>query len=391
MPSSRTSWPTRCASSPVRPDAARASEEGLGPPDDRIGELDVLRGFAIAAVVGVHVGWAYTSAADLSSSGGRVVALFHLLSGFGVPLFLALSAAGLALRYSAPDGTLGHARFLGRRALRLVPAYVFWSLASAAVFHPELLSSGRTIGAMLATGSADWQFYFVPLLLEVYALWPLLRPVARASATSSSFAACAAAAGLVAGIAWWRFPGKPAGPLFAPLLWVGYLVLGVAAVPYVTRLRRAAGRTRWVAASLVATAATAWWMFGSFLSLAGPDYHPYAVMLASMIFQIPPCAYTLSATFLLGLASVRLKDARPGTILVMLGRSSYGVFLVHMMVFRLVIDRLIPSARWATGDDPLATAGAALASWISCLMLSTAAVSALSRSRWTRPLVSNRW
>ncbi len=391
MLSSRASWKTRCASSPARPDTAGTREEGPRPPGDRIGELDVLRGFAIAAVVGVHVGWAYTSAADLRSSGGRVVALFHLLSGFGVPLFLALSTAGLGLRHLPSEGALGHARFVGQRALRLLPAYLFWSLTSTALFHPEVLSSSRTVGAMLLSGTADWQFYFVPLLLEIYALWPLLRPVARASASSPWNAAAAAAAGLAASIVWWRLPAKPGGALLAPLFWLGYLVLGAAAGPYVEGLRRAAARTVWFIAAGMVTAATAWWMFESFLSIAGPSYHPYAVTIASMIFQVPPCAYTVSVVLLLAFASVRIRDARFGRILVSLGRHSYGVFLVHLVVFRLVIDRLIPTARWAVGDDPLATAGAALTSWIGCLALSTAAVSALSRTRWTRPLVSNRW
>lgn len=360
------------------------------PSSNRIAEMDLLRGYAIAAVVGLHVTRQYLAASDLSTTAGRAVALAFLLTGFGVPLFLALSSAGLALRYSQAGGLADHLRFLWNRGLRLLPAYIAWSLVSAALFQPEAFHSVRSVLRMLATGSAEWPFYFIPLLFEIYVLWPLMRPLARYCSNSWQRGAGVAAGGFACSIAWWKLLGAgavPTGILFAPMLWIGYVALGIAVAPHLQKLRTTTTAVRLVATAIVPLAALA--MYWGFLDQVVPHYRIRATYLASSLFQIPPTVYALT---IMGALAVHVSASRKPAgrrLLHGLGTNSYGIFLAHMLVLRVVMNRLLPPEAIHGASLPTAVA-LVLACWAGCLALTLGLVALLSHSAWTRPLVSNR-
>ncbi|MFP6626411.1 MAG: acyltransferase, partial [Deltaproteobacteria bacterium] len=211
----------------------------------RVAELDVLRGLAITAVVGLHVTWAYLIQAPLDRPEGKAVAVLHLLTGFGVPLFLILSGTGLALRYSQAMKWRDYRGFLYRRALRLLPAYVTWSLVVAAHTDPALLWPPSRLVSLLLTGSAGPQFYFIPLLCSFYILWPLLRPLAVAAAASCRSAVAITAVATALSLAWWQ--ASAAGLIVANTLtltgfWLLYMVAGLALAPHLAGLGRARAR-----------------------------------------------------------------------------------------------------------------------------------------------------
>ena len=359
----------------------------------RIPEIDILRGIAIAAVVGLHSFWEATTASDLLTPAGHAIAFFFLLCGFGVPLFLALSTAGLALGHREPSGWREHIHFLQPRILRLLPAYLLWSLISAYFLRPEVFGSFRSMAAMLVRGTADAQFYFVRLLIEIYVLWPLFRPLARASARSAAAAVAIASIGIAVAVGW----GLPImngwfvrSMVMEPMLWLGFLVLGVAAAPYLPRLTKLGYSRTALAIVAILTAAASLEMDRNFYLRSAPTYVDIARLWASIIFQPEPTAYIVCAIGLLTLVAGRIRGTVAARWLTVLGSHSYGIFLSHLLILHLVVHTWFPLDNLRSMSAPLAFA-TTMVCWIAALGLSGALVALLSRSAWTRPFVSNRW
>ncbi len=322
-----------------------------GRPQPRLAVFDILRGFAICAVATLHGSYVYMRVAPMDRFGGAFSACVHLLAGFGVPLFLIVSAAVLALRY--PDG-IGSWRdylaFLRRRCERLLPAYVVWSLVSAYRENADLLWPPGDLLHMLATGSADSQFYFVPLIFEVYLLWPLLGRLASLSRRSAALGWFAVVASAAASVLFWRSHElRLALPLLPRILlfWMLYTVAGLAAAPHLSRFA-AFARSRLVlplAGAAVLLAAV--YMGADFFSRVSPPYNYRQLTLAAMVFLPSHLPYYYAAMLALLLFALRFERSWAGRAMASLGRHSFGVFLIHLLIMRSVFfKRLVgmPSA-----------------------------------------------
>jgi peptidoglycan/LPS O-acetylase OafA/YrhL len=400
---------------------ASAAIPGSTSPGERVVALDILRGFAIAAVVGIHVAWFSTGGAEYGTAAGQALLVAYLCCAFGVPLFLALSASGLAERHSAPESFSGHLRFLARRAASLLPAYVVWSLVSAALFRPDVFASPWKIFVILGRGTADAQFYFVPLLFELYLFWPLLRPLARAAKTSRAAAVGVAALGFAVSVAWWFGSATYSVPqhwLWQPMYWLGFFTLGLAwpknrgqtpgngesasrlqnpksqrAVthPSVASGLRAPGFSRLhIVAWLALTVAVMWWEIAQIRALA-PVYDETAVLMTVHLFRLPLAAYIVVTMLLLRSVafSIAASNATGARLWGTLGRHSYGVFLVHLVVLRLVVWQVLPPASFERTSVASALVRVAIA-WTACIAISAAAVAFVSRIPGLRRVVSNR-
>lgn len=357
----------------------------------RIPAIDILRGIAIAAVVAIHVTWFYAQSAGFGTSAGRALLLVHLLSGFGVPLFLTLSAAGLALRNAEPAGISAYVASLRKRAARLVPPYVVWSLVTLALYRPASLGSPIRVARILLNGTADAQFYFIPLLFEIYVGWPLLQPIVRSAARSTHIAWATSIAGTAITVGWWRVTivsSLARNLLLVPMLWLAYVTLGAAVAPHMAAVRRWASRPSALAAAAAASLASLYWNYHSVIAGIGPPFGEDAVALAVILFRVPALVYNLSVMSLLIFLAIRLQDSSVSRAFMVLGSHSYGIFLVHLIVVRTVL-RIAPPAVLARASIGVAIANAMLC-WAGCLMLSAAFVAVVSRSNWTRALVSNR-
>ena len=300
------------------------------PQGGRVRELDVLKGTAMLAVVTLHVSWYYLLAVPPASATGRLFATLHMVSGLGVPLFLVCSAIALSLRYSEPMGLAAWGAFLLRRSWVLLPAYLFWSLVTAALLKPATLWPGGRLAHLLLEGSADQQFYFVPLLFSVYLLWPLLQPAAVASGRSPATAVAVVALFAALSVVWWKLSvlGFPfnAGPHLFPL-WAVYVGVGLALAPYLGALARSASaRLTALAATVTVLAAVS--MVATFYGSLLRPVSPAAIALAAMVFR-------------------RRRGAWLAAGLEAIGRRSYGIFLVHLLMCRALRWLLWP---WLFGS-----------------------------------------
>ncbi|MBI5504747.1 MAG: acyltransferase [Deltaproteobacteria bacterium] len=346
--------------------------------DRRLESIDALRGVGIVAVVALHTSWALLHPSLLASDGGRLLATLHLGAAFGVPLFLGLSAFGLARRHDfRREGAAAFATFLARRGRQLLPAYMVWSLLSAAARNPALVATPGRVLSLLIDGSAGAQFYFVPTLFELYVLWPLLGLLVPRRGHAAR--AALIAAGAVVSLAVWR------GML--PLAWTspGSFALYIAGGMVAATLRppsRHAGMLALLVALLAAAAVTLRLDVARFLSASGGSSG--AMALASTIFQPLPAAYTCAVIVSLALAAAVAAPSAPRRLAAALGRRAYGIFLSHLLLAQLLIHPLLGGA---LAPDPGAAAAAVrfaveLAATLAGSAAITFALARRARTRW---------
>jgi surface polysaccharide O-acyltransferase-like enzyme len=160
---------------------------------------------------------------------------FQSFVRLSVPLFLALSGYGLAKKYT--KGFVWHT-FLSSRLSKLLPLYILWSLTIwlTLELNPEWrIMPLQPIWKQLLLGTADYQLYFVPLILQLYLLFPLFHKLKLQALRWLTVFAFGCQIGLALLIRWsWFHPG------FLPLNWLddqfqyrflgnwwGYFLLGM--------------------------------------------------------------------------------------------------------------------------------------------------------------------
>ena len=350
-------------------------------------ELDALRAVALAAVVALHVSFGVLLAAPPGTVTATAVLAAHLLAGYGAPLFVALSMAGLALGYERPPRALAdYGAFLARRARRILPAYVFWTLVTMVRNEPAALLQPAVLGERLATGNAAYHLYFVPLICMYYLAWPLLAPLAAAAQRSPLAAAGIAGGGLAGSLVVWHAASLgniAAGLATLPLFWLGFAAVGLASAPIVAR-RAAAPPWRPMAALTVVTAIV---MIRHVRELLGPAPADAHIAIAVTIFQIPSLAYVLAAMAFA--TALVLRSRNGGAALAAFGRRAYGVYLVHVLIHEVVVRRIVGATTAAAAGSPT-WAVAMIAEWAATLALAFALVWSMERVPVLAPLAGVR-
>lgn len=350
-------------------------------------ELDALRAVAIAAVVALHVSFGVLLAAPAGTTAATGALVVHLLAGYGAPLFVALSMAGLALGYGRPPRTIAeHGTFLARRARRILPAYVFWTLVTMLRNEPAGLVQPAVVVERLVTGNAAYHLYFVPLICAYYLAWPVLAPLAAAARRSPFAAGGIAAGGLLGSVIVWHAASVGAlgsGLATLPLFWLGFAAVGIASAPLLAR--RAAAPPWKPIAALTLLAAIA--MIHHVRGLLGPAPDAARIAIAVTIFQLPSLAYVLAA---MGLAAAIVLRARRGVrALAAFGRRAYGVYLAHVLAHEVVVRRVFGATTAAAVGSPTWPL-AMVAEWAATSALAFAVVWSLERMPALAPFAGTR-
>lgn len=333
-------------------------------------ELDTVRGIAVSMVLLYHALF-WSVGVDQLAGAARIVARSTQVGWLGVQLFFVLSGfliTGILVDSRArPDY---FRRFYTRRALRILPAYV----ALLAV----LAAAGAIGFAFLATS-----FFFMANLTQIlgvpmqygplwslaveeqfYLVWPLAARRLRPAALAGIAAAIVLLTPVVRLVAW-RHWG--AGPLYGQTWFVADgLALGALVAIYLRSPWATRASVIKVAAALVAIGAGALAVGVPFGILHRTNPLGAALQLAPWHFVF---AGGLLVALLLGTSRWRrFVLIRP---LRYLGRISYGLYLIHVLVlvrFDAAVARQLPAlAPWLRGTAPglavrlLVVAGASIA------------------------------
>jgi peptidoglycan/LPS O-acetylase OafA/YrhL len=142
-------------------------------------ELEIVRAFAILAVLTIHG----TSEATVEIPVGSLGQAFYLginkLSNFAVPLFLLLSGIVLFYRYDGDWGWRQAAVFYRKRIQQIVIPYLIWSLFyyiyDRWMWGPQ--DSGFSWSefiSLLPWSDAAYHLYFIIIIAQFYVVFPLL-------------------------------------------------------------------------------------------------------------------------------------------------------------------------------------------------------------------------
>ena len=295
------------------------------------------------AVVLIHVTSATLSRLDESSAAWLAVAFANRSLQFAVPAFLFMTALLLARSSLKPSWRVG-SYYRGRLTGVLLP-YLVWS-ALFGLFR--VLMGERSLAGLLdweqwrywlTAGKAYYHLYFLVIVLQVYAVFPLLRPLVRARL---SLAAVVALLAILQAAAYWlnrevlhhRAPASLAISHIVPLglgLWLG------------GRLEAYPGWWRALRWPLGLAALAAW---VGFLPQALSALRDVPVDT----FAAAASGWAYSGLLSLILLGVALSWRWPPRLLVLLGRHSLQVYLLHAAVIA-ALNKLFD----AQGSAPLLT------------------------------------
>lgn len=138
----------------------------------------VLKAGAMLSVLIIHLLATFKNSPFLATQPLIQIGAVLLNQGcrLGVPLFVMLSAYGLCQKYRTQP--LNLRVFYRQRAKKLLPKYFFWSWFSWVIFKiiPQWQTTALQpgFGWQLLLGRADYHLYFVPLLVQLYLLFPWL-------------------------------------------------------------------------------------------------------------------------------------------------------------------------------------------------------------------------
>lgn len=340
---------------------ARGPDPPAGGPAGRIEHLDVLRGWAILLVVGIHAAGYADLASDAPTGPLRMV--FGKLATIAVPSFFLCDGFLWAMARQRSGRHAAYLAQISRSARRLLWPWlafsVLYTLARAGGELAGLFQDHLVLGKGPAGLAAQWwssriamQLYFLPALFLLRALGPMLGPLAIGPRGLS----------IVAAAAWFVIYGRTGitlsgDPLTESLSGLRFYLLGIALFRYRDVLSERAG------ALLVAAAALAP------ILLMRPD-HPGAGLACQLVSLIAAHA-----------ASILL--ARRAGKLAEIGRSTMGIYLLHaplpMKAAQLAVSRL-----------DLGWPGRFLAIWGIVLLASFALTRLLSRYAWGRALFGEK-
>lgn len=130
--------------------------------------IDILRFISILAVILIHTTTRTLEINNLNVTEVPFTLFLNQVSRFAVPLFFMISGFVLELNYSE---NASYFFYLKKRLNRIFFPYVFWS---GVYYYFVYTKHNDSFLHALTTGSSSWQLYFIPSLLILYVIFPLI-------------------------------------------------------------------------------------------------------------------------------------------------------------------------------------------------------------------------
>ncbi len=135
--------------------------------------IDFIRLVSILGVVVIHTTTAFNDRVTLFSLDFYFFHLINQASRFAVPLFFLISGFLLASRYVEIKNPL---IFYKKRLYKILIPYVTWSMIYYLIIFPNSINSllSKKFTNALLTGDSSYQLYFIPAIIILYLLFPLI-------------------------------------------------------------------------------------------------------------------------------------------------------------------------------------------------------------------------
>ncbi|MBI5102219.1 MAG: acyltransferase [Nitrospirae bacterium] len=363
-------------------------------------ELQVLRAFAILAVIAIHTTTYFTLGKDMDALRITNIVLNRMSTYFAVPCFVFISGFVLAIKYK---GNFRSESFYYRRFVSTVPQYLIFSLAYMVFADFGNITGGKiniSVSGFLSnlvSGSAYFHLWFFVVLFQLYMIYPVVvrlyekynvRFVAACLLVKLTMSSLVMALGV---LMFNTFPlsvdkiitnidliirnpvfGKDA--VFVSLLF--WFVLGIHVSRHYGKVRAMLTGTNLMLLG-----------FGMLLS-AAPDVHhifsglkegynyseiPKQFRVSHLILE--PLSTLLALMFFLALSIRTIRSSRFFAVMDSIGYYSLGIYLVHAMIIELIRKELL--YRWGIDYNslifyPLTWVGSAAISYFAVYLISLA-------------------
>ncbi|HET7010802.1 MAG TPA: acyltransferase [Anaerolineales bacterium] len=334
--------------------------------------LLLLNGLAILGVILFHSGgWGFTAMFawahrympvaspnydQMGSAAYYGLRLIEQLVTFSIPAFLVVSGffASFAAAGSASDGIGGGWRRIMPRLKELLPPYLIWSILLLAGISLQ----GRSFSAAewlvsLMTGATNPAYYFVPLLVQLYLLAPLMAPLARSSPRALL---------IVLGLVQLGVYGLQYANLIAPegsavyrlsallpkwlfIVHIFWFALGMVLGSHAPRFRETLKRWRpWLGAAALAGFIGGAVEWEALLRLSGRPWLENRTTFVDGFYAL---------AFIFWFIASSETGAAVGRGLAFLGSRSYGIYLVHSPVMEVFARGFYHLAPWILSQQLL--------------------------------------
>ena len=301
-----------------------------------------LKALAIILVILIHTLSSFQESVFVGFNGRwqTLAVLIDKLCRFSVPLFVALSAHGLSQSYLKKP--LNYLQFLRQRLWKLIPKYLLW--CTIMILAVQIIPSWHSdrpsppLSLLLLLGYADYHLYFVPMILQLYLIFPLLRFLHQRQANLTLLCA------LFIQVFWFAsFSYQDKLPFNWPIFaedheqylwatnWLFYFVLGMHLPKILSFLRQKV--TFWNI-SLSASLLISWLVFSlNAIARIQAGSDPLLVLRFTQ--------YSMIAWVSLGIISLSFFASQLKAVpkfMLWLGQKSYDLYLSHTLLLRLVFS-----------------------------------------------------
>jgi probable poly-beta-1,6-N-acetyl-D-glucosamine export protein len=267
--------------------------------------IDAIKGIAIVCVILIHCISIISSRISLYSPFNNIsisLIISDQVLRFCVPLFVAVS--GFTLTLSQEKKQLNYVDFLKRRVFKIIPLFLFWWIVIQ-VINP----------------SVGYHLYFVPMILQLYLLFPIIYYfVKKLPLVTLLFA-------LITQLSYFAFLSNKFlsdwNQYIICLSWIYYFVLGI--YLYLQKINK-------FVVVLVPIG-----LYFSINMAFGWLYHGRNLMDALMFTRLPVIIYATGIISLLFLLEDHLKNSS----LEFLGKHSYFIYLSHTLVLAYIFRILL--------------------------------------------------
>lgn len=284
--------------------------------------LDLLRVFAMTAVVVIHAAAPFILGDKLPDINFATALTYDAFSRFCVPMFVMLSGAVMFSLNTDIDET--PLQFYARKIKRFLPPIAFWFIfywffsgrMSSVWQSNSIVEAGQNVWNILTNGIPYYHLWYLYMLPGLFFLGPLLRHLKR-KVTPRQW--------MWLGIGFLLFgilhnakriiTGQGLPFFLEPVDFIGYLILGDVLLN--KRVSKAWSFVGYIAGSFVL--ATALYTF----SLFNPGRFPFSSFLSPLI--------VLPTVSLFALAQQKLSVAK-NKLVYELAITSFGVYLVHAAI-----------------------------------------------------------